>query len=537
MRLAYALTIGALLAGSAVSVAQTQGDAARTPAAPAAGSNTQTDRGPQNAPGRMNIAPPNGAPMSFADTVAQLQPAVVNISTTQRVEVGRMGSPFGGGTGNPLEDFFRRFQNPQQQGDDGQPVTRRATSLGSGFLISADGYIVTNNHVVTGRNQNDPVDTITVKLNDGREFPAKLIGRDPAVDVALLKINATGLPYVRFGDRDRVRVGDWVLAIGNPFNLGGTVTAGIVSALHRDIGGQFGTYIQTDASINQGNSGGPLFDLQGNVVGINTIILSPTGGNIGLGFSIPADVAKPVIDQLRATGRVRRGYAGVQIQPLDENIAAALGLPKNSGEIVASVEPTGPASRAGIRQGDVIVGVAGEAVTEDNRLSPLIAKQRIGSTVPVEIVRSGKRITVNMVIAERPSEQQLAANLGQGDDDESTAAKPKQEEGQTQARASLGITLQALTPELRSQLRLGNDVQGVVIAAVNQSSDAAEKGLRRGMVIRSINQQPVTTPSQAAAIVAQAKQAGRKTVLMLVQQGNNPATFIGVDLMGNDNKG
>jgi serine protease Do len=536
VRLAYALTIGALLAGSAVSVAQTQGDAARTRAAPASTPDTQTDRGPQNAPGRMNIAPPNGAPMSFADTVAQLQPAVVNVSTTQRVEVGRTGSPFGGGggTGNPLEEFFKRFQNPQQQGDDGQPVTRRATSLGSGFIISADGYIVTNNHVVTGRNQNDPVDTITVKLNDGREFPAKLIGRDPAVDVAVLKINATGLPYVRFGDRDRVRVGDWVLAIGNPFNLGGTVTAGIVSALHRDIGGQFGTYIQTDASINQGNSGGPLFDLQGNVVGINTIILSPTGGNIGLGFSIPADVAKPVIDQLRATGRVRRGYAGVQIQPLNENIAAGLGLPKNSGEIVASVEPNGPAARAGVRQGDVIVGVGGEKVTEDNRLSPLIAKQRIGATVPLDIIRNGRRVTVNLVVAERPNEQQIASTLG-GDDDQ--PAPQKQEEGQQAAKASLGITLQALTPELRSQLRLSNDVQGVVIAAVNQSSDAAEKGLSRGMVIRSINQQPVTTPQQAASIVEQARKSGRKTVLMLVQQGNGPAQFVGVDLVSADSKG
>jgi len=523
-----------MLAGTAASLAANgptdamqAGSGAQTSAAPAAVTPAVPARGPQNAPGAMAAVPPGGAPSSFADLAAQLQPAVVNISTTQRVEVGRLGGP-GGGAANPMEEFLRRFQAPPQIGDDGQPVTRRANSLGSGFVISADGYIVTNNHVVTGRDENDPVDLITVTLSDGREFEAKLIGRDPATDLALLKIGATGLPYVRFGENDRIRVGDWVIAIGNPFNLGGSVTAGIVSALHRDIGGQYDRYIQTDASINQGNSGGPLFDLKGNVVGINTIILSPTGGNIGLGFAIPADVAGPVVEQLRASGKVRRGYLGVGIQPLNEDIAKSLGLPKNRGEIVASVEPTGPAAKAGIRQGDVIVSVAGEQVTDEARLSPLIAKQKIGTTVPVEIVRGGKRQTIRIPIAERPTDQQLAGNLSE---DAPSIPQESAATSQQATRKSLGLTLQPLTSDIRQQLRVPADIQGVVIVGLNPSSDAAEKGLRRGDIIRSINQQPVANPQDAAAAVETARKAGRNTVLLLVQRGATPPTFIGVELV------
>lgn len=522
MRLAYALTLGALAIGSASSLAF------QSPAAPPLAANDPSPaQPPVNAAARpIAMNGPGGSPSTFADLTAMLQPAVVNISTKQKVEVARMqrGAP------QSLEDMMRRFQNPQSRGDDGEPVTREASSLGSGFIVDPSGYVVTNNHVVSASDGDGVVDEVTVTLADRREFRARVVGRDQLADLALLKIEAAGLPYVKFGNSQRVRVGDWALAIGNPFGLGGTVTAGIVSALHRNIGsGQYDRYIQTDASINQGNSGGPLFDIAGNVIGINTVILSPTGGNIGLGFAIPAESAQPVIDQLRASGKVRRGYLGVQIQPLSEDIAASLGLPKNRGEIVANVEPGGPAARAGLRESDVITKVAGQDITEDNSLSYTVANQRIGATIPIEIIRGGRRLTINATVSERPSERILAGGL-RGDGAEGTTPGAPSNES-TVARASLGITLTPLTPDVRADLRVGNDVEGVVIASLNPSSDAAAKGLRRGDIIRSINQQPVTTPQAAAAAVETARKAGRNTVLLRVQRGTAPPGFVGIELM------
>ena len=509
MRIAtFALTGSALAVGSAVTLALQSPAGAQNSAQPA-----------QNAPSTVPSVGPGGAPRSFADLTARLSPAVVNVSTTQQVEVNRFP---GVQPGSPLEELFKRFQ--QQQGDDGQPVTREATSLGSGFIIDPSGIIVTNNHVVSGRDGNDPVDTITVTLSDRREYKAKLIGRDVLADLAVLKIEATNLPFVRFGDSARARVGDWVIAIGDPLGLSGTVTAGIISALHRNIGGQYDRYIQTDASINQGNSGGPLFDLDGNVVGINTAIYSPTGANVGLGFAIPAESAKPVIDQLRLGGKVRRGYLGVQIQPLSTDIAAGLGLPKDRGEIIADVTPAGPAARAGLRQGDVVLRVNGQDVTVDNTLSYIVANARIGATIPVEIVRGGRRQTVNVTLAERPSETALN---GAPTIDPKDSTPPAQQP----TRNSLGITLTPLTSEVRNQLRLPATVQGVVIASVNANSDAAQEGLQRGDIILSINQQPTTTPQAAAAAVAAAQAAGRDTVLMLFQRGPNPPRYIGIKLM------
>jgi serine protease Do len=472
--------------------------------------------------GPVQALPPRGAPVSFADLTARLQPAVVNISTTQRVEVGRFPR-FGPGTN--LEDLFRRFQ--EQQTEDGQPVTREATSLGSGFVISPDGYIVTNNHVISGRDGQKLVDTITVTLSDRREYTARVIGRDPLSDLALLKIDGENLPYVQFGNSEGTRVGDWAIAIGNPFGLGGTVTAGIVSALHRGIqgGGAYDRYIQTDASINQGNSGGPLFDLNGNVIGVNTAIFSPTGGNVGVGFAIPSELAKPVIDQLRATGKVKRGYLGVQIQNMTPAIASSLGLPKDRGEIVASVEPSGPARAAGVQQGDVVVKVAGQEVSPDTSLSYIVANTPIGSRVPIEVIRGGKRLTLTATISERPSEASL---LGQPEQADSTDKEEGDQPGAEAARKSLGLTLQALSPEIRQQLRLPDTVQGVVVAKVNPSSNAAEEGLQRGDIIVSVNQQPVKTPQEAADAVAAARKAGRDTVLLFVQRGNTPGRFVGV---------
>ena len=514
MRIALALSGAALVIGSAATLAL------QSPAGAQA-----TAQAPQNAPASVPSVGPGGALRSFADLTARLQPAVVNISTTQQIEVSRSLPRFTPGT--PLDEMFRRFQ--EQQGEGGEPVTREASSLGSGFIISPDGYLVTNNHVITGRTGDTVVDKITVTLSDRREYQARVIGRDPLSDMALLKIDAAGLPYVGFGDSAGVRVGDWVVAIGNPFGLGGTVTAGIVSALHRNIGAsQYERYIQTDASINQGNSGGPLFDLEGNVVGINTAIFSPTGGNVGLGFAIPAELARPVIEQLRTAGKVRRGYLGVNIQPLTADIAAGLGLPKDRGEIVASVEPNGPASRAGIRQGDVIVKVDNQEVTVENTLSYIVANTPIGRGVPIELIRGGRRQVINVTTAERPSETALNAGRAPDESAPDGATAPV---GEAATRASLGITLSALTPEVRRQLRLADDARGVVIASLNPNSDAARQGLQRGDLIVSINQQPTISVASAAAAVEATRRAGRDTVLLLVQRGTNPARFIGIKLM------
>jgi serine protease Do len=516
VRIARRLVNTALVLGSAAVVVMPTLAQTAAPAAPA--QNAVAPAAP--------IMPPGGAPRSFADLTARLTPAVVNVSTTQKVEVGKMRR---GAPASPLEELFRRFQ--EQQGEAGEPVTREATSLGSGFIIDPSGYIVTNNHVISAEEgRGAAVDEITVTLSDRREYKAKLIGRDPLTDMALLKIEATDLPYVKFGNSQSVRVGDWAIAIGNPFGLGGTVTAGIVSALHRNIGsGQYDRYIQTDASINQGNSGGPLFDLDGNVIGINTAIFSPTGGNVGLGFSIPAELAYPVIQQLRATGTVKRGYLGIGIQPLSSDIAAGLGLPKDKGEIVASVEASGPAARAGIKQGDVIVRINNNDVTYDNTLSYIVANTPVGTSVPIELIRDGQRKTVTATVAQRPAESivQARAGLTPDIDDSDT----KKDEGAEAAKASLGITLQPLTAQLRQQLRVPETVKGVVIAGINPSSDAAAEGLQRGDIILSINQKPTTTPAEAAAAVNAAKAAGRDTVLMLVQRGTNPPRYLGVKLV------
>jgi serine protease Do len=482
---------------------------------------------PQQAPlTAQGTAGPSGAPRSFADVTARLQPAVVNISTTQRVEVASFPAFPRMGPGMNLEELFRRFQ--EQQGEDGQPVTREATSLGSGFIISPDGYIVTNNHVISGRGNQRVVDTITVTLSDRTEYTARVVGRDPLSDLAVLKIDARNLPYVRFGDSRNVRVGDWAIAIGNPFGLGGTVTAGIVSALHRGIvgAGAYDRYIQTDASINQGNSGGPLFDLDGSVIGVNTAIFSPTGGNVGVGFAIPAELAKPVIDQLRSEGRVRRGYLGVQIQPMTQQIAGALGLPKDRGEIVAGVEPQGPAQQAGIRRGDVILRVAGQDVSPDNTLSFIVANTAIGTRAPVEMIRDGRRQTISVQIGERPSEL-VAAD---GEEREAREESASDERGQEAARRSLGLTLQALSPEIRQQLRLEDAVDGVVVARVAPGSSAAQERVERGDIIVTINQRPVRSPQDAADAVAEARKAGRDSVLMYVQRGNGPGRFVGIKM-------
>ena len=477
----------------------------------------------QNAPTAM--VPRAGAPISFADLAARLQPAVVNISTKQRVPVRRQVDPF--------EEFFRQFggQVPQGQapGQDANPQTREAGSLGSGFLVSPDGYVVTNNHLIQGVNGTGTVDSVTVILQDRKEYPARIIGRDSASDLALLKIEGSNFPYVNWGDSTKARVGDWIVAIGNPYGLGGTVTAGIISALHRGItgAGAYDRYIQTDASINMGNSGGPMFDMAGNVIGINSALISPTGASVGIGLAIPAEAAKPVIEALRRGQRPERGYLGVGLQPLDENIADSLGLPKDRGEIVRTVVPGEPAARAGIQQGDVILKVGGRDVTPDETVSYLIANTTVGSRVPLEVIRGGRRMTLQVQVGQRPTEEELVKQAGGGDDDSNQGLG---EETPVAPGSALGLSLQPLNPQIIRALNLAADQKGVVITSVAPGSDAAEKGLRRGDVIVSVNRQPVTQPQQLIAAVDATRRAGRKSVLLLVKRGQGIEAFFGIDV-------
>ena len=511
MRYAYAITAGLLIAGTAATLTLPTPLGAQVA---------------QNEPGTMQAltAPRGGAPMSFADMVAKLQPAVVNISTKQKVQVTQGANPF---QGTPFEGLFGGGQF-----GDGRPVTREGASLGSGFIISPDGYIVTNNHVISAGARNATVESITVTLIDRKEYVARIVGRDPDSDLAVLKIDAQNLPFVKFGDSTKARVGDWVIAIGNPFGIGSTVTAGIVSALHRQgIGGAYDRFIQTDAAINQGNSGGPMFDINGNVIGINSQIVSPTGGSVGIGFAIPAEQASPIVNSLRGGARVQRGYLGIGIQPLDDTIADSLGLPKNSGEIVRSVEPTGGAARAGIQTGDVIVKVNNRDVTPDDTLSYIVASLPVGSRVPIELIRNGKRMTVTATLAQRPTQEQLAALTGGGgDDSDVTDGAGPGAAPDSAVQKALGLAVQPLTPSLAQRLNVPPTTRGVVVAAVDDSSDAAQRGIKQGDIILSIGANTVSSSAEVKNAIKIAQQSGRSSVLALVKQPNLPARYIGIKL-------
>ena len=512
MRYAYGIT-GALLLGGAAATMALQ---------PPVGAQT-----PQNEPSAMAaLAPRAGAPLSFADLVARLQPAVVNISTKQSIKVQQQpANPF---AGTPFAELFGQA-NPGAQG--GPSITREAQSLGSGFLISADGYVVTNNHVVAPGAKGASVDLITVTLTNRKEYVAKLVGRDPTSDLALLKIDAKDLPFVTFGDSNKARVGDWIIAIGNPFGIGSTVTAGIVSALHRVTGGgAYDRFIQTDAAINQGNSGGPMFDLNGNVIGINSQILgSQSGGNIGIGFAIPAEDARPVIEKLMKGQPIARGYLGVQPQPLSDDIAEALGLPKNAGELVRGVTPGGPADKAGLKIGDVVVSVGGKQVDEENSLSYLIANVAPGSRVPLEVIRAGgkQRSSVPVTVGTRPSEDELAATISPDPDD--AMQQPESEGPGSPGANKLGIAAIPLTPQIAQNIGVDPSIRGVVISGTDPSSDAGQK-LKRGDVIISANGVAVSTMAELAAIATRAAADGRAQVVLFVQRQRLPGTFVPVKL-------
>jgi serine protease Do len=435
------------------------------------------------------------APDSFADLVDTLLPVVVNISTTQVVE-----SP---GGSQEFEEFFREFF--ERRGE--PPQRRRESSLGSGFIIDSSGYIVTNHHVI------ESADEITVLLHDGSSLEAEVIGSDEKTDLAILKVSNGGpLPAAQWGDSDETRIGDWVIAIGNPFGLGGTVTAGIVSARERDIkAGPYDDFIQTDAAINRGNSGGPMFNLDGEVIGINSVIISPYGGSAGIGFAIASNLARNVIEQLRDHGRVRRGWLGVRIQTVTDELAEGLRLDGTSGALVASVTEGGPAEAAGIEQGDVILRFDGQEVGEMRKLPRMVAETGIGKAVEVVVWRKGEEVMLQVELGELDEEQMAAATLGE---------EPPAERS-TGLVEPLGLNLAQLTPELRTQFELGEETDGVVITDVQADGTAAEKGLRPGDVIVEVDQEVVKTPADVADRVERAKDEGFRVVTLLVlRQGD-----------------
>ncbi|QDL93732.1 DegQ family serine endoprotease [Paroceanicella profunda] len=444
-----------------------------------------------------------GAPDSFADLAAQLSPAVVNITTSQIVARRDEGPNPMVPEGSPFEEFFKNFRDRQRQSPE------RATALGSGFIISADGYIVTNNHVI------ESADEISIELFSGKNLDAKLIGTDPKTDIALLKVESDEpLPFVNFGDSDLARVGDWVMAIGNPLGQGFSVTAGIVSARNRSLRGSYDDFIQTDAAINRGNSGGPLFNMDGQVIGVNTAILSPNGGSIGIGFSMSSNVVKNVVDQLKDFGETRRGWLGVRIQPVDPAMAEALGLKEASGALVAGVTDDGPAAAAGIKGGDVILSFDGNDVKEMRDLPRMVADTKVGKAVRVVLFREGKTQTV-LVTLGRLEENEVNASMEGGPTGDG-APQPS-----TDAQV-LGMTLSAITPDMREQFGLPDDLQGIIVSDMDATSAAFEKGLRPGDVIMEVGQQPVATPADAEARVKAAKEAGRTSILMLVQREGEP---------------
>ncbi|MEM7173256.1 MAG: DegQ family serine endoprotease [Pseudomonadota bacterium] len=443
-----------------------------------------------------------GAPDSFADLAEKLLPTVVNISTTQTVE--------GGAPSEELEEFFKDFFDRRGEGGE-EPAPnrqRRASSLGSGFVIDPSGYIVTNHHVI------ENAEEVTVRFYDDRTLTAEVIGSDAETDLALLKVESDEpLVATTWGQSDQTRIGDWVMAIGNPFGLGGSVTAGIVSARARDINaGRYDDFIQTDAAINRGNSGGPMFNMDGEVIGVNTAIFSPSGGSVGIGFAIPSTLAKNVISQLRDNGEVHRGWLGVRIQSVNEELAEGLKMGEPRGALVASVTEEGPAEKAGIKQGDVILTFDGRDVSEMRKLPRMVAETPIGKDVKVTVWRRG-------------AEETFVVNLGKLDVEAVLAStgNPEPEEDVTDSGEipSLGLALGTITPRLQSEFQLDDGAKGVVVTEVDPEGPSAQKGLRPGDVIVEVDQEEVSSPEEVAQLVESAKEEGYGVVTMLMyRQGD-----------------
>ncbi|BCP54391.1 serine protease [Kaistia sp. 32K] len=457
-------------------------------------------------------------PESVADLAAGLVDSVVNISTSQTIEGSRGVPTPQAPEGSPFQEFFDEFFNKQKDGTDNSPP-RKVQSLGSGFVIDASGIIVTNNHVIEG------ADEIVANFNDGSKLTATLLGRDEKTDIAVLQVKPTAakpLKALKFGSSDAMRVGDWVMAIGNPFGLGGTVTVGIVSARNRDINsGPYDNFIQTDAAINRGNSGGPLFNMKGEIIGINTAIISPSGGSIGIGFAIPSDAAVHVVQQLREFGETRRGLLGVRIQQVTDEIAESLGMPAARGALVAGVTEKGPAAEAGIQPGDVILSFDGRPVTEMRDLPRLVADANIDKLVDVVVIRKGKEMTLKVKVgrlteaAEKAEDKQAPAPV--------EPPKPVVTE-------LLGLTLSELTPELRAQFSIAPEVKGVVITAIDAGSAAAEKGVAIGEVVVEVSQEPVALPAEVTTRIEALKKDGRRSALFLIANKAGELRFVPLKL-------
>jgi serine protease Do len=456
-------------------------------------------------------------PENIADVAEKVIDAVVNISTSQKVEA--RGTPMPNlPPGSPFEEFFEEFfKNRRGQGGDNTPnrPPRRVSSLGSGFVIDPSGIVVTNNHVIAES------DEINVIFTDGSRLKAEVIGRDQKTDLALLRVKPTKpLKAVKFGDSDKIRLGEWVIAIGNPFSLGGSVTAGIVSARNRDIqSGPYDNYIQTDAAINRGNSGGPLFNLDGDVIGVNTAIISPSGGSIGIGFAVPSKVVQAVAVQLQQFGEIRRGWLGVKIQQVTDEIAESLNLKPARGALVAGVDDKGPAKPAGIEAGDVIVKFDGKDIKEMRDLPRIVADTPVGKDVEVTIVRKGK-------------EEKKTVKLGRLDDEkpQPASAKSTPPEEKSVVQKTLGLGLAGITDDLRKKYSIKDSVKGVVITEVDTSSAAADKRVVPGSVIVAVEQEQVAAPADVVRRVDALKKAGKKTALLLVATAEGDMLFVALPI-------
>jgi serine protease Do len=444
-----------------------------------------------------------GAPESFADLVEDVGSSVVNITTTTKVEspvVPRGVVP----EGSPFEELFRDFQNPNSP----RQRPRNANALGSGFVISSDGFIVTNHHVINGADQ------ITIEFNDGSFRDAVVIGSDENIDIALLKVDAeTTLEFVEFGDSDISRVGDWVMAMGNPLGQGFSVSVGIISARNRELAGNYDDYIQTDAAINRGNSGGPLFNMNGEVVGVNTAILSPNGGSIGIGFSMASNVVEPVVKQLKEFGEVRRGWLGVSIGDLNQDMADALGMKEPSGSIVLEVYD-GPSKDAGLLASDVIVMFDNKEVSNSGELVRIVGDTTVGRTVDVIVLRQGERIKVRVKLGQRPTNKELNKQVAP-----SEPTKPNED-------AIDGAGLSELTDSLREEYGIDPAISGVIIMSVDETSSAYENGLRKGDVITDVAQKPIGSVEEVEELVSSAKSEGRQSVLLLVRREGQPRFIV-----------
>ena len=463
-------------------------------------------------------------PTSVAPLAEKLLDAVVNISTSQTVK-GPEGAPLPRvPKGAPFEEFFEDFFN--RKGGK-SPADRKVSSLGSGFVIDGkEGLVVTNNHVIDG------ADEIAINFNDGSKLKVdRVLGKDSKTDLALLKVTPKKpLPSVRFGSSDKLKVGDWVMAIGNPFGLGGSVTVGIISAKQRDINsGPYDDYLQTDASINKGNSGGPLFNMDGEVIGVNTAIISPSGGSIGIGFSVPSDTALVVIDQLRQFGETRRGWLGVKIQSITEDLAEAYGVKENTGALVATVTPDSPAAKAGIQDGDVILRFDGKDVTSMRGLPRLVAQTQIGKEVEVELLRKGQRTNLKVAVGRLAEEEEPVKTAAAKEAPKKGKGKKDTDKAAPASRSSLiGLSLSPLTDELRTKHNLGKDVKGVIVLDVDPASPAAERGVKVGDVIVEVAQDTVTSLDDIIKSVDKVKKAGRKAVLLRLEDGKGSLRFVAV---------